>query len=199
MISLRKPSARAVEAFLAAQSGLAFTYAAVGATAAVPPAGYNVDHTRVELGRGERAFAAARAALECWTQFRLGWVEARSSEPAPRVGATVAVVGRSVGLWWLNACRVVYVIDEAAAGPVARYGFAYGTLPAHAGAGEERFAVEWDRSDDRVWYDVLAFSKPRGFLAHVGYPWLRRVQRRFGEQSAAAMVRAVRESTDRSA
>src|SRR4051812_33543570 len=99
MISLRKPSVQAVRTFLAAQSGLAFTYAAVGATAATPPSGYNVDHTRVELGLGELAFAAAKAALENWTQFRLGWVEARPFEDMLRVGGMVAVVGRSLGLW----------------------------------------------------------------------------------------------------
>ena len=54
-----------------------------------------------------------------------------------------------LGLWWLNACRIVYVVDEA--GPVTKFGFAYGTLPGHAGTGEERFLVEWDRaSDERV-------------------------------------------------
>jgi hypothetical protein len=41
MISLRKPSAEAIESFLNAQSKLDFTYRAVGATAATPPSGYN--------------------------------------------------------------------------------------------------------------------------------------------------------------
>src|SRR5262245_46391050 len=45
--------------------------------------------------------------------------------------------------------------------PVNRHGFASGTLPAHAESGEERFIVEWDRADGGVWYDILAFSRPR--------------------------------------
>ena len=49
----------------------------------------------------------------------------------------VAILARSIGLWWLNACRIVAVVDED--GPVKRFGFAYGTLPDHAGSGEERF------------------------------------------------------------
>ena len=76
-------------------------------------------------------------------------------------------------------------------GAVSRFGFTYGTLPDHVGAGEERFLVEWDRGNDSVWYDILAFSRPRHVLARLGYPWVRRVQKRFGRESAAAMRRAV--------
>ena len=88
-----------------------------------------------------------------------------------------------------NACRIVYVVDEE--GPVTRFGFANGTLPGHAEAGEERFLVEWDRASGEVGYDILAFSRPHSFLARLGYPYVRRVQRRFGRESAAAMMRAV--------
>ena len=48
----------------------------------------------------------------------------------------MAVLARSLGLWWLNACRIVCVIDEDR--PVTGFGFAYGTLPDHAESGEER-------------------------------------------------------------
>jgi hypothetical protein len=76
VLSLRKPSAEKLRGFLAAQSKLGLTYPAVGATAAVPPGGYVVDRTRIRLGGGARTFAAAKAALGRWEQFRLGWVEA---------------------------------------------------------------------------------------------------------------------------
>src|SRR5437016_4711193 len=76
MLSLRKPSTERLRDFLAAQANLDFTYSAVGATAIVPPAGYVVDRTRINLGEGARVFAAAQAALERWEHFRLGWVEA---------------------------------------------------------------------------------------------------------------------------
>ena len=66
-------------------------------------------------------------------------------------------------------------------GPVTKFGFAYGTLPEHAESGEERFLIEWDRAGDGgVWYDILAFSRPRQFLARLGHPWVRRLQKRFG-------------------
>ena len=75
-----------------------------------------------------------------------------------------------------------------------KFGFTYGTLPDHAESGEERFLAEWDRATGWVWYDILAFSRPRHLLTRLGYPWTRGVQRRFARDSAAAMVRAVGES-----
>jgi uncharacterized protein (UPF0548 family) len=189
MIFLRRPTVEAIRAFLASQARLDLTYSAVGATATTPPAGYVVDHTRMRLGAGEKVFAAAKEALEGWQQFRLGWLEASPEDTPIKEGQVVAILARSIGLWWLNACRIVMVVDED--GPVKRFGFAYGTLPDHAGSGEERFLVEWDREDDSVWYDILAFSRPRHFLARLGYPWVRRTQKRFGRESAAVMRRAV--------
>ncbi len=189
MISLCKPSRQRIESFLISQSKAALTYSAVGATATTPPPGYNVDHTRIKLGEGERVFLAAKAALESWAQFRLGWVEAIALSPALEVDAMVAVLGRRFGLWWLNACRIVYIVAED--GPMSRFGFAYGTTPAHAGTGEERFLIEWNRADNTVWYDILAFSKPHGILARLGRRKLRKIQRQFGAQSGAAMLNAV--------
>jgi uncharacterized protein (UPF0548 family) len=101
----------------------------------------------------------------------------------------VAVIARLFGLWWLNACRIVYVVDEEE--PVKRYGFAYGTLPEHAESGEERFTVEWHEADDAVWYDIVAFSRPQQLLTRLGYPCARRLQKRFARDSVAAMRRAV--------
>src|SRR5262245_45597502 len=112
MLSLRKPSAERLQDFLATQSKLDLTYPAVGATAAVPPAGYVVDHTRIKLGKGARAFAAARAALGRWEHFRLGWVETWPPDTPIQAGQAVAVIARLFGLWWVNACRIVYVVDE---------------------------------------------------------------------------------------
>lgn len=85
----------------------------------------------------------------------------------------VAVLARSLGLWWLNACRIVYLVDEQ----IERksFGFAYGTLPDHAESGEGRFVIEMDE-DGTVWYDILAFSRPNRTLARIGYRYVRRVQ-----------------------
>ncbi len=189
MLLLRRPTAEAICDFRTAQAKCSFTYSAVGATATTPPAGYNVDHTRIRLGEGEKTFAAAREALKRWQQFRLGWVQVCPEDTPIQEGQVVAILARLLGLWWLNACRIVTVRDEG--GPVQRFGFAYGTLPDHAESGEERFLIEWDREDGSVYYDILAFSRPRHFLARLGYPWARRIQKRFARESAAAMCRAV--------
>jgi uncharacterized protein (UPF0548 family) len=88
-------------------------------------------------------------------------------------------------MWSLNACRVVYVIDEP-----ERFGFAYGTLPNHIERGEERFLIE-RQSDDSVWYDILAFSQPRHPLVRAGFLYARRLQKRFARDSLGVMKSVV--------
>jgi uncharacterized protein (UPF0548 family) len=194
MPSLRKPSAKSLLRFLETQAKLPFTYSAVGATAELPPAGYVVDRIRIKLGEGESAFLSAKTALQRWEQFQLGWAEAWPSDTPIRPGEVVAITGRSIGLWWLNSCRIIYVIDVT--DPISRFGFAYGTLPGHVESGEERFLLEWDQDEGSVWYDILAFSRPSHFLAKIGYPIVRRIQKRFARDSAAAMLRACQRDGD---
>jgi uncharacterized protein (UPF0548 family) len=185
----RFPPTEAIQQFLSSQSHLDFTYPAVGATATTPPPGYNLDHNRIHLGSGQKIFQTAKSALRIWKHFDLGWVKAIPQEPTITPGVTVAVAGRAFGLWCLMACRIVYVFDTA--GDTSKYGFAYGTLPAHTETGEERFLIEWNHHDDSVHYDILAFSKPHGLLPHFANPCLRQLQRRFAQDSKAAMRRAV--------
>lgn len=193
MLSLRKPTAESIRQFLAVQRALPFSYAEVGATATAPPAGYDVDRTHAQLGHGEAVFRRAKQALARWQQFRLGWVEAWPADTPIREGEVVAVLGRAVGLWWLNACRIVYVVDEIE--PCEQFGFGYGTLPGHVERGEERFTVAWDRATDRVTFDIVAFSRPHHPLTRLGYPLVRRAQKRFGRQSVQAMRVAVGATT----
>jgi uncharacterized protein (UPF0548 family) len=194
MLSLRKPSADALRRFMAAQAKLPYTYEAVGATAKTPPPGYVVDRIRMKLGEGEAVFRSAITALRRWEQFRLGWVEAWSPDTPIQPGEVVAVMGRAIGVWWLNACRIVYIVDEA--GPISKFGFACGTLPCHIESGEERFLIEWNRGDNSVWFDIVAFSRPNHFLTRFGYPVVRRLQKQFGRDSAASMLKAVRLGKD---
>ena len=171
------------------QANLPFPYSSVGATAKTPPDGYVVDRTRIKLGEGEAVFQSAKAALRRWEQFRLGWVEAWPADVPIQPGQVVAVIVRAIGLWWVNPCRIVYVVDETQ--PNSKFGFAYGTLPGHVESGEERFLIEWDRGGNNVWFDILAFSRPNHLLARLGYPFVRRMQERFRRGSAASMLRAV--------
>lgn len=183
--------------FLESQRALPFTYGAVGGTApgGELPADFAVDRLTVELGRGGDLFLAARRGIEAWAQFELGWCEAWPRETPICSGEVVAVVARSMGFWWTNAARIAYVVDEPVEsidGAVAKFGFAYGTLPGHVEMGEELFLVEWDQATDAVVYSILAFSRPRHPLARIGRPLVRRLQQRFREDSAAALQRWVK-------
>jgi len=205
MFILREPSDADIARFLLDQSNLPFSYADVGATRApsAAPHGFTVDHNRIELGRGAEIFQRASEELKRWRQVDLGWVSIAPRGVKLEKGATVAVKAWGCGMWSLNACRVVYVVDETQPGagatpvkrdeaePITRFGFAYGTLPDHIERGEERFLIEWDPKGDSVWYDILAFSQPRHPLVKLGSPVARVMQKRFARDSLAAMKSAV--------
>lgn len=187
MLTIGSPSDDAIRRFLAEHEELPLTYEA-GMTRGAAPAGFNVDHLRHKLGSGEKVFARAVDALRSWTMFLQKGIRLESGGRQAELGATVAIIVQVGPIWWSNACRVVYLIDEAE--PVRRVGFANGTLPRHAECGEEVFCIEQDASGD-VWYDLRAYSHPRHWLARVGYPMTRLMQRRFARGSAAAMARAI--------
>ena len=180
-----QPSPHIIQRLLTQESQQPFSYPMVGATEETPPQAYAIDHNRRRLGVGSETFLRAKAALQRWEMFNLGWVQIYWPDAPLEPGVTVAVLGKALGLWSLNACRIVYTIDET--GPVERFGFAYGTLSEHLASGEERFTIEWRHQDDSVWYDILAFSQPQQLLARLGYPIIRRLQKRFARESMARM------------
>jgi uncharacterized protein (UPF0548 family) len=182
MFRISEPTERDVEQFVARQRNLPFTYPEVGATNTTPPAGYNVDHNRIRLGEGEATYQRAVEALKKWRHFDLGWVTIVPRGVEVKAGSTLAVKARAFGTWSLNACRVVYVIDES-----RRFGFAYGTLPDHVERGEERFLIEW-LPDDSIWYDILAFSRPQHPLVKLSFPVARILQKQFARDSLARMT-----------
>ena len=189
MIFIQKPDPTIVQQSIKDQRQKPFSYPEVGGTRERPPNGYVVDHNRVRLGFGVDTFVEAKAALRRWEMFQLGWIELCWPEAPLAVGTTVAILGQAFGLWSLNVCRIVYVIDEV--GPVERFGFAYGTLPEHLERGEERFTIEWHHQDDSVWYDILAFSRPNQWLSRLSYPVIRQFQRHFARESLARMRQVV--------
>lgn len=188
MFTLTEPSDRDVERFISSQKNLPFTYADVGATRfdpATAPRGFTLDHNRVQLGHGNEVYERAVMALKQWRQFDLGWVSIVPPGVKLEKDAIVAVKARACGTWSLNASRVVYVIDEQS--PGKRSGFAYGTLPDHVESGEERFLIELRPIDDSVWYDILAFSRPRHPLVRATFPIARKLQKRFAQDSMRVM------------
>jgi uncharacterized protein (UPF0548 family) len=183
MLRILRPGPERVRDLVADQREQPFSYEPVGCTRDErPPAGYATDHNRQQLGTGAAAFERAKQAVRGWRMFPAPWTAIEPSAAPIETGTTVAVHVRVLGLWWLNATRIVYTIDEP-----RRFGFAYGTLPRHAEQGEERFVVE-HLEDDTVWYDVLAYSRPRHILARIAYPLARRYQKRFGRASKASMA-----------
>lgn len=190
MFLLSQPTSTDIQQFLTAQQTLAHSYREVGATRHLPPAGYDIDHSRIHLGTGRATFTHAQNALRRWEMFNLSWLSLYEPTAPIVEGTTVAVVAKVWSLWIMNACRIIYVIDET--GPRETFGFAYGTLPGHAERGEERFTVHWDHTDDSVWYDILAFSRPNHWLARLGYLYARQLQKRFARDSLRAMCTASR-------
>lgn len=188
MFRLRKPSEPDVRGFISQQQHSAFSYPEVGASANDVPSRYNVDRNRVLLGSGETIWQRAMVAIRGWQMFNMPWLRLYWPTTPIEIGATVAISVEHFGFYSLNAARIVYVVDDA--GPICRYGFAYGTLTEHSESGEERFTVEWSPSEGSVWYAILAFSRPQKALAKLGYPMSRMLQRRFADASMAAMVAA---------
>jgi uncharacterized protein (UPF0548 family) len=190
VFSLTRPTDDEIRRFISGQKDSCFSYPEVGASATAAPTGYNVDHNRIRLGKGEDTWQRAANAIRAWKMFSMTWVSLHWPSAPLQIGTDAAVSVSHFGFFTLNPCRIVYVVDEES--PLKRFGFAYGTLAEHAESGEERFTIEWNRDDDSVWYDVLAFSRPRQTLARLGYPLSRLLQKRFAEGSKTAMVEAVR-------
>ena len=119
LFRLTKPQPAEVARFVADQSPRPFSYAHVGCTRGEPPAGFAVDSYRTVLAPGRDAFERAKSLVRRWTMFRMSWVELHVPDAPIHVGTTVAILARSLGVWTVNAARIVYVVDEP-----DRYGFA---------------------------------------------------------------------------
>src|SRR5262249_40910301 len=140
------------------------------------------------LGRGERVFRAACEAIRAFRMFPGTWVLIEPRGAPIEKDQMLAMVARVFGVWWVNACRIVYVLDEEE--PVRRFGFAYGTLPAHIQLGDDGSGVEW-RAHVTGWYARRPSPRPRSGAVRLGYPIARTLQRRFVRESKLAMQRAV--------
>ncbi|MDQ3606033.1 MAG: DUF1990 domain-containing protein [Gemmatimonadota bacterium] len=190
MFFLRKPSEARIARFVAEQKREPLSYREVGASRArTPPRGYAANRGRVRLGRGEETYCRATHAVQRWAMYDMEWIRILWTDTPIEAGRTVGLLVRHYGFWSLNACRIVYVIDERE-GVVRRYGFGYGTLSEHGERGEERFTVEWRREDESVWYELFSFSRPGPLLSWIGYPFNRALQKRFARESLRAMAEA---------
>lgn len=152
------------------------------------PEGYRHDRWEADLGAFDNErFARSAAALRRWDVQRGAGLRIFPGDPV-RPDLTFALVIRLPVGYATAAGRVVYVVDEP-----ERYGFAYGTLPAHPEQGEEAFQVA--RDGDRLIFTIIAFSRPRHPAARLGAPVSRALQLRV----TRCYLNAMRRGTARSA
>lgn len=137
------------------------TYAEVGATRRVPlPAGYDHLHYRIQLGTGAAVFSRAANAVLTFRMHRAAGFTVRTDASRAAPGVRLSIGFGPLGV----PCEVVYALEEP-----NHAGFGYGTLPGHLESGEEAFLVERD-AEDRVWFRIVAFSRPARWPALLAGP-----------------------------
>lgn len=136
------------------------TYSPVGATrSGTLPPGFRHLFYRTPLGSGVELFERAGDAVLSFRMHRA---------TGARVSVPLAVAGQrlTLGLGPLRVpCEVIWTEKSE-----QKTGFAYGTLPGHQASGEEAFIVEHD-DRDRVWFTVVAYSRPARALMRLGGPF----------------------------
>ena len=186
MFRFRRPNDEFLSHFLARQRTAPLTYREVGASFDDElPSGYHHVRASTVLGQGERTWDRARAGLRQWAAHRGAGITIEPGDAPIQEGTTVAVLMSAGPLRVVASCRIVLVVDEP-----DRYGFAYGTLPAHPEEGEERFVVTRD-PDTTVSFEVVAFSRPHDRLTKLGGPIPRALQRRATTRYVQGMRDAV--------
>ncbi|MEY2476938.1 MAG: hypothetical protein QOG87_2253 [Actinomycetota bacterium] len=172
MLRFGRPSFDELSRVLEAQRSADVTYTDVGATqpGSELPVGYQHDRYSRSLGAGNAVFAAACDGLRAWACHDGADLMRSPERPELREGVTL-VQALPVGPAYVPAaCRIVWVVDEP-----DRFGFAYGTLPAHPETGEEAFVVHRDGSGG-VSLEITVFSRARHPLARLGWLVGRQIQ-----------------------
>lgn len=187
---LTRPSTQDMQDIANTDRGVPFNYPAVGSTKTGGPSGWRTDFLEGQVGSGPEAWTRAKAAIDTWTMFDLNWVHLLDRHTPLEPGQTITFSSYQLGVWIVNSCRIVYVVDEVSEAE-ERYGFAYGTLPSHAVAGEELFLARWDRRTDRVFFGVRKFSRARHPLVRLSGPIGRAIQRRFSRNALDRIERAI--------
>jgi uncharacterized protein (UPF0548 family) len=173
MFRMRHPDAEHLAHFLARERTSPLTYSEIGASFDDEmPAGYHHVRAGTTLGTGHAVWERARAGIRAWAAHRGAGMTVAPVDAPIEDGTTVAVITRAGPAVVLASCRIVVVVDEP-----DRFGFAYGTLPAHPEEGEERFVVTRDDAGT-VSFAVAAFSRPHDLLTKLGGPVPRWLQAR---------------------
>ncbi len=184
MLRLVAPSDSLLDRVLADARAAEPSYPEVGATrAAELPGGYRIDRYERRLGAEPGHFERAVDALLRWQgQVGAGIRVYPDGAPVEEDG-TVLFVVRTLGLWSVLPCRVVYV-DRGD----SRFSFGYGTLPGHLERGEVAMSVERAGSGEVV-ARIESFSRTVHPLARAVFPLSRRIQTRITNRYLDALER----------
>jgi uncharacterized protein (UPF0548 family) len=190
MLFIHRPTNHQIRGLLAKRESMTFSYPEVGATLSTPPAAYRINHMRALLGKGPTVHDRAVKALLSWQLLAVAGLELFPNNPAMRPRTNVALLSRHFGLWSLDFCRVINVLERPNenGSAIQRTGFAYGTLPGHALCGEEIFSVAWHTATEEVWYDIFSFSRPANWLVQLAAPIVGATQKRFARASLEKAV-----------
>jgi uncharacterized protein (UPF0548 family) len=151
-LHLRRGNSDDLAGLLARCASKKLTYEPVGGSlTSVEPPDLPRHHWHADL-KSPGAFERAADALRAWEMHRGAGILVLADGPI-EVGTNVAMRAPLPVGYVDVTCRIVAVIDEP-----NRYGFAYGTLPAHVERGEEAFVVTRDGEGSRL--DVDAISRP---------------------------------------
>ena len=188
MLISQKPTEAELNSFFLEQSKLDVCYSGVEMTrlGKSGPAQYRRHVADVVLGCGKNTFDDAVQHMKEWHHFALSWILLFPAKPTIAPNTTLLVCANHRWLWSVNACRIIYIIDESSESK-KRFGFAYGTLPGHVEQGEERFLIEWDAESDLVRYEILAYSRPNHPLVSVLWPVGVLIQDHFRKESLLAL------------
>ncbi|MGN7611994.1 DUF1990 family protein [Magnetococcales bacterium HHB-1] len=198
---IKYPTPAQIKALLDSQKALSLPYPEVGcsrgglshARQVLPKGQYWMQSHNILLGEGGAVYQRAIEALRSWRFFDMPWLDIGNPDVPWQPGVDLAIMGRTVGVWWINPCRIIYTINEEQ-GSVYKFGFAYGTLPHNAVNGEERLLILWDRETDQVCYDLFSFSKPSQWFFKLTVLHLRHLQKRFAKESGRMMLHAISEA-----
>jgi len=96
--------------------------------------------------------------------------------PQPR-----ALLSRHFGVWSLDFCRVVYVLnsepEKSGSIETHRLRLRHSSRPRRPRRGI--FSIEFHTATQEVWYEIFSFSQPANSLIRLAGPLARRAQLRF--------------------
>lgn len=132
----------------------------------------------------------AALALRRWEPHRGIRARIHPAGAPLEVGATLLVVAPLGPIEMAVPNRVVAVVDD----PV-RFGFAYGTLPGHAEAGEEAFIAK-QTFPGHLRLTIRVHARPATTLARLGGPIVTLLQQSATRRYLSAWATAIRAATD---